>query len=159
VVRQAPIAERVEPKAAAAFQSGALSTTYEVQIFRDQRWRVDSMFDDKSLALYEAHRMNDSGRYTAVRVVEEYSDEVTGQASLTTVYRSGSIELAQQKDPDPALKQRDPTRYAAAELSVAGASGTGASKPVADMGATLVIAISGGIVLLLVGALGLLLFS
>src|SRR4029079_2346088 len=110
MARQAQTAERVEaagPAATPLSSSGALSTSYEVQIFREKRWRIDSMFDDKSLALYEARRMNDSGRYVCVRVVEEYFDEVTGQAKLSTIYRGGRIEQAHQTDMDDAIKRRD----------------------------------------------------
>jgi hypothetical protein len=92
---------------AAGAQSGvALNTSYEVQIFRDKRWRIDSMFDDRSLALYEGKRMNDSGRYVCVRVVEESFDEITGNTKLTTIYRGGRIEQAHQKDIDDAIRMR-----------------------------------------------------
>jgi hypothetical protein len=161
-------AERIaEPGPAATPLSsvGMLSTSYEVQIFRDKRWRIDSMFDDKSLALYEARRMNDSGRYVCVRVVEEYFDEATGQTRLTTVYRGGRIEQAHQKDLDDSIKRRDVKRArAAAEMSAAAAAPAaglaGETPRAAGSQPTLLVAIMAGIIVVLAGAVGgLLLFD
>jgi len=162
MARQAQTAQRVEtarPAAAPFSSSGALSTTYEVQIFRDKRWRIDSMFDDKALALYEARRMNDSGRYVCVRVVEEYFDEVTGQTKLSTIYRGGRIEQAHQTDVDDAIKRRDiRQQQSAAEFA---ASVNASAKPAqnAESRPKLVLGIAGGIGLLLAGVAAVLLLK
>lgn len=85
---------------------GLVTTSYEVQIFREKRWRIDSMFDDRALALFEAKRMNESGRYVCVRVVEETFDQASGNTKLSTIYRGGRIEQAHQKDIEDAIKMR-----------------------------------------------------
>jgi hypothetical protein len=82
--------------ATAGQSSNPRNTTYEVQVFRDKRWRIDSMFDDKALALVEAKRMTESGRFIGVRVLAETFDERSGNATTTTVYRGGRIEEAGQ---------------------------------------------------------------
>jgi hypothetical protein len=162
MARRARTAERVEtarPAAAPLSSSGALSTSYEVQIFRDKRWRIDSMFDDKSLALYEARRMNDSGRYVCVRVVEEYFDEVTGQTKLSTIYRGGRIEHARQTDLDDAIKRRDIRQQQSAAEFAAAVDASAKHKQIAESRPELVLGIAGGIVLLLGAVAGALLFK
>jgi hypothetical protein len=152
MARQAQSAERVETARRAATPlspSGALSTSFEVQIFRDKRWRIDSMFDDKSLALYEARRMNDSGRYVCVRVVEEYFDEVTGNTKLWTIYRGGRIEQAHQTDVDEAIKRRGSTQQRSAAAVAAAAAATAKDRHIAESRPKLVLAMAGGAVLLL----------
>jgi hypothetical protein len=156
MARQAQTADRVDaamPAAAPQSSSGALSTSYEVQIFRDKRWRIDSMFDDKSLALYEARRMNGSGRYVCVRVVEECFDEVTGQTRLSTIYRGDRIEQAHQRDLDDAIKMRRDIKQRQALAEAADANGGAKPNRIAESRPTPVLAIAGGIVLLLVAAL------
>ena len=150
MARQAQTAERVvADRPTAPSSSGALSTSYEVQIFRDKRWRIDSMFDDKSLALYEARRMNDSGRYVCVRVVEEYFDEVTGQTKLWTIYRGGRIEQAHQTDMDDAIKRRDIRQQLSAAEFAAAVNASAKPEQIAESRPKLVLGIAGGIVLLL----------
>jgi hypothetical protein len=150
MARQAQSAERVAAeRPAAPSSSGALSTSYEVQIFRDKRWRIDSMFDDKSLALYEARRMNDSGRYVCVRVVEEYFDEITGQTKLWTIYRGGRIEQAHQTDMDEAIKRRDIRQQLSAAEFAAAVNASAEPEQIAESRPKLVLGIAGGIVLLL----------
>ena len=152
MARQAQTAQRVEtagPAAAPLSSSGALSTTYEVQIFRDKGWRIDSMFDDKALALYEARRMNDSGRYACVRVVEEYFDGVSGQTKLATVYRSGRIEQTHQTDMDDAIKRRDIKQQQSAAEFAAAVNASAKPEQIAESRPKLVLGIAGGIVLLL----------
>ena len=168
MARQAQTAQRgdaARPAGAALPSSGALSTSYEVQIFREKRWRIDSMFDDKSLALYEARRMNDSGRYVCVRVVEEYFDEVTGQTRLSTVYRGGRIEQAHQKDLDDAIKMRRDIRHQEgvaekeAAASAATASGVAKRKKSTESRLMLMLGIAGVVVLLLAGVVAVLLLK
>jgi hypothetical protein len=61
---------------------------YELQVFRHQAWKVDSVFDDKELAINAARRIETSGNLP-VRVIEEKKDPDSGRAALRAVYRSG----------------------------------------------------------------------
>lgn len=50
---------------------------FELHTYRNGSWKIDSVFDDRDLALMEADRVDRSNRYSAVRVVEETFDEDT----------------------------------------------------------------------------------
>jgi hypothetical protein len=63
-----------------------MSDFYELQVFRDRAWKVDSVFDDKELAIKAARRMEKSA---PVRVIEERKDAATGRAVLRVVFRGG----------------------------------------------------------------------
>jgi hypothetical protein len=65
---------------------------FEIHIFRDGAWKVDSVFDDRELAVYEAQRIEHTGRMPAVRVIEEIYDEATQRTKTRTVYRSSKID-------------------------------------------------------------------
>ena len=65
---------------------------FEIHTFRDGTWKIDSVFDDKDLATYEAQRMEKGGRFSAVRVIQETYDEETQRTSTRTVYRSTKVD-------------------------------------------------------------------
>jgi hypothetical protein len=65
---------------------------FEIHTLRDGNWRIDSVFDDKELAVCEAQRIEKSGRFSALRVVEEIYDEDTQRTSVRTVYRTTKID-------------------------------------------------------------------
>lgn len=69
-----------------------MMVVFEIHTFREGVWKIDSVFDDKELAITEAQRMERSGRYSAVRVVEESFDEVTEKGNTRTVYRSTKVD-------------------------------------------------------------------
>src|SRR3546814_8948602 len=50
-------------------------TTLFRSTYRNGAWKIDSIFDDRELALMEAGRMDRGNRYSAVRVVEETRSE------------------------------------------------------------------------------------
>lgn len=63
---------------------------YEIHTFRDGVWRIDSIFDDKDLAVLEAQRMERNSRYGAIRVIEESFEEATDRTVTRTIYRSSN---------------------------------------------------------------------
>lgn len=63
-----------------------MSALYEVQVFQDQSWKVDSVFDDQDLAIEAARRISGGGR-RAARVIEEQTDSKTGRAVMRAVFR------------------------------------------------------------------------
>lgn len=67
---------------------------FEIHIYQGGRWNIDSIFDDRSLAMHEAQRMDQSGRYLGVRVVEEVFNEDTEESSSRTIYRGSRIDQA-----------------------------------------------------------------
>ena len=44
---------------------------FEIHTYQSGKWKIDSVFDDRDLAMFEAQRMDSSGRYTGIRVVED----------------------------------------------------------------------------------------
>lgn len=65
---------------------------FEIHTYLDGKWRIDSVFDDRELVLFEARRVEVGGRYSRVRVVEEIHDESTGQTTTRTIFRGGTID-------------------------------------------------------------------
>ena len=44
---------------------------FEIHTFREGQWKVDSVYDDRELAMHEARKVDENGRYAGVRVIEE----------------------------------------------------------------------------------------
>jgi ferric-dicitrate binding protein FerR (iron transport regulator) len=65
---------------------------YEIHTFQQGKWKIDSIFDDRELALFEAGRMDESGRHPAIRVIEEDFDEKTQKAKIRTIFRGSKID-------------------------------------------------------------------
>ncbi len=71
---------------------------YEIHTFQSGRWKIDSVFDDKELALFEAHRMDDSGRYSGVRVIEEAFNNRDRKMKARTIFRGTKVTQANEND-------------------------------------------------------------
>ncbi len=65
---------------------------FEIHTYQSGKWKIDSVFDDRDLAMFEARRMDDSGRYSGVRVIEEIFIEQTQQTRTRTIFRGSKVE-------------------------------------------------------------------
>jgi hypothetical protein len=65
---------------------------FEIHTFADGKWKIDSVFDDRELAMFEAQRIDESNRYAGVRVIEELFDESTQKTATKTLFRGGRVE-------------------------------------------------------------------
>jgi hypothetical protein len=65
---------------------------YEIHTFAQGKWKIDSVFDDRDLAIFEATRMEESGRHASIRVIEEEFDESTQKTRIRTIYRGSKLE-------------------------------------------------------------------
>jgi hypothetical protein len=65
---------------------------FEIHTFRGGKWKIDSVFDDKELALFEARRMDQSSRYSGVRVIEENFNESSQETVTRTLFKGGRAE-------------------------------------------------------------------
>lgn len=79
---------------------------FEIHTFQGGKWKIDSVFDDRDLAVFEAQRMEGSKRYLGVRVIEETFDEKTQQTAVRTIYKGTTVESASpaeqaKKQPGP----------------------------------------------------------
>ncbi len=71
-----------------------MMVVYEIHTFRDAAWKIDSVFDDRDLAVLEALRVERANRHAAVRVVEESIDDATDRTVTRTIYRTSKVERA-----------------------------------------------------------------
>jgi ferric-dicitrate binding protein FerR (iron transport regulator) len=67
---------------------------FEIHTYQGGKWKIDSVFDDRDLAMFEAQRMDGSGRFSAVRVVEEIFSEKTQETKTRTIFRGSKIDGA-----------------------------------------------------------------
>jgi len=65
---------------------------FEIHTFRGGKCKIDSVFDDKELALFEARQMDQSSRYPSVRVIEENFNEATLETVTRTIFKGGRAE-------------------------------------------------------------------
>ena len=65
---------------------------FEIHIHKNGAWKVDSIFDDRELALHEARRAEASNRYAGIRVVEEVWDEATGKTNTRVIFRTSRAD-------------------------------------------------------------------
>lgn len=98
-----------------------MMVAYEIHTFRDGAWKIDSVFDDKDLAVFEAQRIERSSRFSAVRVVEETFDEATDRTVNRTIYRSTKVDkinaeaAEQRKQPSAIPAPPKPAAHVAPE--------------------------------------------
>jgi ferric-dicitrate binding protein FerR (iron transport regulator) len=79
---------------------------FELHSYSGGRWKIQGFFDDRDLAISEARRMEETRRFPAVRVVEEWHDPQTDDYKSRTIYRSSAVD----QHNETALKQRADTR-------------------------------------------------
>jgi len=80
----------------------ASSTSYEVYAFKAGNWNIDSVYDDKEMALYEARVLLDSRHLSAVQVIEEKFDADTGETLSKIIYRARKGDDRKPKAKTPA---------------------------------------------------------
>ncbi len=64
--------------------------SFELHTYKDGQWKIDSIFDDRELAIFEARRVEASNRYSGVRVIEEIFDEASDSITTRTLFRGGA---------------------------------------------------------------------
>ncbi len=103
---------------------------FEIHTFRGGKWKIDSVFDDRDLALFEARRMDSSNRFPGVRVVEEIFDEASSQTTSRTIFRGGSGAEQQMQPQNKQAPSRMPAKQRAAgeERAPKGGKRPGAKK-------------------------------
>ena len=80
--------------------------SYELQTFLGGAWKIDSIYDDREIAVYEAQRLQATGRFSAIRVVEEKFDSRAGKSVIKTVFRFSKTEAENAR----AMEQQKTTR-------------------------------------------------
>lgn len=70
---------------------------FEIHTFQNGKWKIDSVFDDRELAMFEAQRMESGRRYSGIRVVEEVFDESSQQSTSRTIFSGTKLDQAAPK--------------------------------------------------------------
>ena len=80
--------------------------SFELQIYRDGKWKMDSVYDDRDTAIDEAKKTEQRGRYAGVCVVEENYDEATNQTTSRTLFRGGAAKSEKSSKPAKTAKPK-----------------------------------------------------
>lgn len=78
-----------------------MMVVYEIHTHRDGAWKIDSVFDDKDLAVLEATRLERGNHHPTVRVVEETVDQATDHKVTRTIYRTAKSEPSAPPKTEP----------------------------------------------------------
>lgn len=93
---------------------------FEIHTYHDGKWKIDSVFDNRELALFEARRVDEGSRYTGVRVIEENYDEASDLTTTRTIFRGGTADRLEKARKDPkAVKPRGAHRRGAGSRETA----------------------------------------
>ena len=75
----------------------SLSVSYELLSLRGGSWVIESVFDNKDVALHEARRLLESRHQKAVKVIEETYDADTDDTKARVVFSRKNEEKPRQK--------------------------------------------------------------
>ncbi len=64
-----------------------MSVSYEVYAYKGGKWAIDSVYDDRDMALYEARLLLNSRFLKAVQVVEERYNDNTMESTTKVIFR------------------------------------------------------------------------
>ena len=78
---------------------------FEIHTYQDGKWKIDSTFDDRDLALTEARRVDEGSRHPGVRVIEENHDESNDLTTTRTIFRGGTIDRQEVAQMGSQLKE------------------------------------------------------
>jgi hypothetical protein len=92
-----------------------MMVAFELQTYQGGAWKIDSMFDDRDLAIMEAQRLGKSDRYSAVRLIEEAYNPETQNTTTRTIFRTSRL----QAENDAAVERK---KQAANEVRAEGAA-------------------------------------
>ncbi len=67
----------------------ATTVSYELYSLREGHWSLDSVYDDRGLALDEARHLFKRRREKGVKVVKENYDDETNKSIPTTIFHEG----------------------------------------------------------------------
>lgn len=65
----------------------ARTVSYEVYAHKGGNWNIDSVYDDKAEAMYEAKQLLESRFSTGVKVIEEAFNDETGDTASKIIFQ------------------------------------------------------------------------
>ena len=81
----------------------ARSVSYEVLSTRGDKWTIESVYDDRQVALYEARTLLDNRHLKAVKVVQETYDDEADRTIARTIFNEA--RGAAKGKPKPATQE------------------------------------------------------
>ena len=84
----------------------AMTVSFEVYSLREGHWNLDSVYDDRGLALEEARHLFKRRREKGVKVVKESYDDETNKSIPTTIFHEGEAVKKHQPKVREKGKQR-----------------------------------------------------
>ncbi len=65
----------------------AKTTSFEIYSFKNGDWMLDSVHDDKNMAIHQGRMLIASPHHMAIRVIEESYDDVTDNTMSKIIYK------------------------------------------------------------------------
>ncbi|NQV48572.1 MAG: hypothetical protein HQ504_12450 [Rhodospirillaceae bacterium] len=65
----------------------ARNVSFEIYSFKNGNWMLDSVHDDKNMAIHQSRMLVASPHHIAVRVIEESYDDATDQTMSKIIYK------------------------------------------------------------------------
>jgi len=99
-----------------------MKASYETQVYEKDRWKINSISDDRETAVYDAQRLASGSRYGGVRVVEELSEKGSETAHIRVIYRSEKAPVAVAVMPPDPMMETVPTNVPMSQAPMSQAS-------------------------------------
>jgi hypothetical protein len=91
----------------------AKSVSYEVLSTRGDNWMIESVYDDREMALYEARILLDNRRLKAVKVIQETYDDEEDKTIVRTIFNEARSAAKGKPKPETQEEPKDaPTALA-----------------------------------------------
>lgn len=85
----------------------ATTVSYDLYSLREGHWNLDSVYDDRGLALHEARHLFKRRHEKGVKVVKENYDDETNKSIPTTIFHEGEGVEKHRPKVREKLKQRE----------------------------------------------------
>jgi len=87
--------------------------SYEIYSFKNGNWMLDSVHDDRNMAIHQGRMLISSPHHMAIRVVEERYDPDSDQSASKIIYKEqkgGADETPKKKTTGEKTRKKLPTK-------------------------------------------------
>lgn len=121
-------------------------STFELQTYQNGGWQFDAYFDDKGMVVSEAEKMDATGRYVGVRVLEEKFNEAKQTSSYSTIF-----SRLKKDDPVGAPRKSASSSNATSDKGAPGSASKRQPSRKAKKGGNTTLLLFGGIAMVVAG--------
>ncbi len=82
------------------------TTTFEIYSFKNGDWMIDSVHDDKQMALHQARMLLESPHHMAIRVLQEVYDDEADTSMSSVVFKQQKGDEKRKKTAPPVKKKK-----------------------------------------------------